>query len=467
MDPARTSNGTNRPGRIIVVSNRIPKGDVPAGGLVFAIHEALSGGGGLWIGAADPTEQALDGLTPIGSGIYDRATFAITEEEHHGFYLGYANSVLWPLFHHRPDLLDIQDGDFEAYAAVNRRVARAIAHIAEPDDVIWIQDYHFLMVAQELRYLGVKNPTGLFLHIPFPNPTDVMALPQVAALSSWIAAHDVFGLQTMRDVASADETLRHDPKAEQLPNGCWRRENRTFRLLSFPIGIDAKGFSDTAESAPTPELQLAPKAPLLIGVDRLDYSKGLVHRFEAFGDYLSRRKSGSVRPTFLQIAPVSREDVTAYQDIREELECASGSINGAHSDLDWTPIRYVRRSFERNVIAGLYRRADAALVTPLADGMNLVAKEFVAAQDPEDPGVLILSHFAGAAEQMSAAILVNPFDRHRFADSIERAIEMPLDERRDRHAVLRKTVFEQDIAWWTNSFLTCLRGVPRGYSDPD
>lgn len=456
-----TGDAKGGTGRLIVVSNRMPKGpdDVPAGGLVYAMHEALTGAGGLWIGAADATEQALDGLTQIGSGDYDRATFAITDAEFQEFYLGYANSVLWPLFHHRPDLLEIRDGDFEAYAAVNRRVARALAAIAEPDDLIWIQDYHFLMVAQELRHLGLTNKIGLFLHIPFPSPNDVMALPQVAALSSWIGAHDIFGLQTTRDVSSANEVLRHDAKAEILPNGRWQRDGRTFQILSFPIGINAELFRDTAEATPTPELQLAARAPLLIGVDRLDYSKGLVHRFQAFGEYLSRREAGAPRPTFLQIAPVSREDVTAYQDIREELEQAAGSINGAHADLDWTPIRYVRRQVDRDVVAALYRRADAALVTPLADGMNLVAKEFIAAQDPENPGVLVLSHFAGAAEQMEAALLINPFDHHRFADTIERALTMPLTERKERYQALRESVFEQNIDWWTQSFLTRLRAA--------
>ena len=459
-EPQNTSGDT--PGRIIVLSNRIPKGDVPAGGLVFAIDGALSKSGGLWIGSADPTEQALDGLTEIGSGAYDRMTFAISEAEHEGFYLGYANSVLWPLFHHRPDLLDIQDGYFETYARVNRRVARAIADIAKPDDLIWIQDYHFLMVAQELRNLGAKNRIGLFLHIPFPSPNDVMALPQIAALSSWIAAHDIFGLQTRRDVTSANEVLRHDPKAQQLPSGRWKREDRQFQILSFPIGIDAEEFRETAETAEVPGLQLAPRAPLLIGVDRLDYSKGLVHRFRAFGEYLSRRSPGAPRPTFLQIAPVSREDVGAYQDIREELEQATGSINGAHADLDWMPIRYVRRHVDRDVIAALYRRADVALVTPLADGMNLVAKEFVAAQDPEDPGVLVLSYFAGASEQMEAALLVNPFDHGSFAEVIERALNMGLEERKERHAALRPSVFEQDIGWWTDTYLNRLRTFEHG-----
>ena len=446
-------------GRLIVVSNRIPKGDVPAGGLVYAMHEALTGAGGLWIGAADPTDKVEDGLRQIGSGDYDRATFGLTHAEHRGYYLGYANSVLWPLFHHRPDLLEFGEEDFAAYTAVNRRVARAIASIAKPDDLIWIQDYHFLMVAHELRAIGVTNRIGLFLHIPFPNASDAMALPQVALLPAWMAAHDLVGLQTSRDVTSVNEVLRHDPKSQILRDGTWMREGRRTSVLSFPIGIDAEGFARTAAEATPPNLQLPPGTPLLIGVDRLDYSKGLVHRFEAFGAYLSARAPGAPRPAFLQIAPVSRENVHAYQEIREELERTAGSINGAHADLDWTPLRYIRHHVDRNVLAGLYRQAHTALVTPLADGMNLVAKEYVAAQDPDDPGVLILSHFAGASEQMKAALLVNPFDTRSFARAIDRAIEMPRAERIERHQELRRGVFEEDIAWWTRTYLARLRGT--------
>ncbi|MEM7490026.1 MAG: trehalose-6-phosphate synthase [Pseudomonadota bacterium] len=451
-------------GRLIVVSNRLPKGDtIPAGGLIYALDEALRRVGGLWIGAAEPTREASDGLTPIGSGPYDRATFELTETEQEGFYLGYSNAVLWPLFHHRPDLLEFQEGDFAAYTEVNQRVARAVRDIVRDGDLIWIQDYHFLMVAHELRALGVTNRIGLFLHIPFPSPNDVMALPQVAMLPAWLAAHDIVGLQTQRDVASAREVMRHDTKAQVLSDGAWVRDGRVFSILSFPIGIDAAEFEATARDADVPELQLAPRAPLLIAADRLDYSKGLVHRFEAFGEYISGLDETAPRPTFLQIAPPSREDVAAYRDIREELERAAGSINGAHADLDWTPIRYVRRHIDRDCIAALMRRADVGLVTPLADGMNLVAKEFVAAQDPEDPGVLVLSHFAGAAEQMEEAVLINPFDRHSFADAIGMALAMPLEERQSRHAALRKVVFEKDVAWWTRTFLARLRAAPRSF----
>ncbi|KIT17520.1 alpha,alpha-trehalose-phosphate synthase (UDP-forming) [Jannaschia aquimarina] len=452
-------------GRLIVLSNRLPKGGIPAGGLVFALHEALSDAGGIWIGAADPGTDVKSGLTRIDDGTqpYERHTFDLTEREHEGFYLGYSNAVLWPLFHHRSDLLHIREGDFASYAAVNARVARAIAGIVEPDDVIWIHDYHFLMVAHELRALGVQNRIGLFLHIPFPSQNEIMALPQVALLPGWIAAHDLFGVQTTRDVAAVNEVLKVDKRCQVLADGTWIRDSRLFQVRSFPIGIDADGFAEAARTATIPRLTLQKHAPLLIGVDRLDYSKGLVHRIEAFGAYLERRDPGSLAPTFLQIAPTSRGDVAAYQEIREELERAAGHINGIYAELDWTPVRYVNRHIDRDVIAGLYRRADVALVTPLADGMNLVAKEFVAAQDPEDPGVLILSHFAGAVEQLSAALLVNPFDQSSFADAIERALTMDLEERKERHAALRKNVFDEDIAWWTQCFLDRLNGAPRSF----
>lgn len=449
---------TRGAGRLVVVSNRVPKGDVPAGGLVFALDEALRGTGGLWFGADEPggdPDAGVRALGPDATGAYERFAFPVTHAEHQGHYLGYSNSVLWPLFHHRPDLLAVEEGDFDHYVAVNRRVAHALRDRIGPDDMIWVHDYHFLMLAHELRAIGVRNRIGLFLHIPFPGASDVMALSQVAMLPAWLAAFDLVGLQTERDVGAALELLRHDPRTELLNDGRLARGGRTFRLLRFPIGIDAEGFARTARHAVQPRLSLPTDgpAPLLLGVDRLDYSKGLVHRFRAFGRYLSEMRDPRLKPTYIQIAPVSRGDVAAYRDIREELERTAGSVNGAHSTLDWTPIRYVRQHVDREVVAALYRRADVALVTPLADGMNLVAKEYVAAQDPEDPGVLILSHFAGAAEQMPEALLVNPYDEHAFAEAMHRAVHMPAEERRRRHEALRRSVFREDVDWWAQTFL--------------
>ncbi len=451
-------------GRLVVVSNRIPTEAEPSGGLVVALHECLKAEGGLWIGAAPGTvEVPSQGFAEIGEGPYRRMSFDITEEERKGFYLGYANGVLWPLFHRRTDLICVDAAHAEAYRCVNARLARLLAAELGPDDVLWVHDYHFLPLACELRARGAENRIGFFLHTPFPLAGDLPALPEREAFHDWISAYDLVGLQTERDVKAFLEVFRADPESEVLLNGRFRRKGEEFSVGAFPIGIDADAFAEEARAnAHEDGLGLGPDQKLLIGVDRLDYSKGLVNRFEAFGAYLDMREPGEPRATFLQIAPPSREDLEAYKDIRAELEAMSGRVNGAHAEIDWTPIRYICRSVPRPQIAGLMRRADACLVTPLADGMNLVAKEYVAAQDPENPGVLILSHFAGAAERMQAALRVNPYDTCEMARAIRRAVSMPLDERRDRHAELLEGVRRENIAWWTRNYLARLRGMREG-----
>lgn len=448
-------------GRLIVLSNRIPTEAEPAGGLVVALHECLTEVGGLWIGSSGapvPEDAASDTLSPLPAKAYRKLAFDLTEAEHEAFYLGYSNSVLWPHFHRRADLMDVQDGFAEGYLAVNARVAGMIAAELAPDDLVWVHDYHFLPMAAELRKLGFGGRIGFFLHIPFPNPSDVPALPRHEDLPDWIAAYDLFGLQTGRDVANCRATLRSMADAELLSDDVMRIEGRRTVVRHFPIGIDAKAFAeDAARSDAGDRLVLRPGVRLVLGIDRLDYTKGLVQRFEAYGEYLARRNGEDPRATFLQVAPPTRGDVEAYQDIRTELEHMAGSVNGAHGDLDWTPIRYVRRFFPRDVLAGVYSRADVMMVTALADGMNLVAKEFVAAQNPDDPGVLILSHFAGAAEQMPEALMVNPYDIGETAETIRTALTMPLEERRERHAPLRRSVFEEDIGWWSENYLEALR----------
>ena len=445
--------------RLVVISNRIPTDAQPSGGLVVALHEALERHGGVWIGSSGTiVEEPGEDLTQIAERPYQRLAFDLTEAEHEGFYLGYANSVLWPLFHHRADLISVRATDRAAYRAVNARVARMVARVLRPDDVVWVHDYHFLPLAAELRALGVTARIGFFLHIPFPSAANLPALPDRKALPDWLAAYDLVGLQTRRDVAACLDGLRSEGGTEVLLNGRLRRGDRVFEVRSFPIGIDVDGFAEAARSADADPITLPPGQKLVLGVDRLDYSKGLPQRFEAFGRYLRDREPGDPRATLLQIAPPSREDVEAYQDIREELERMAGSVNGAHAELDWTPIRYLRRPLPRETLAGLYRRADVGFVTPLADGMNLVAKEFVAAQDGADPGVLVLSHFAGAAEQLDAAVLVNPYDTSDMARGLRRALTMSLSERQARFLDLIATIRETDIAWWTATYLGALTG---------
>lgn len=454
--------------RLIVVSNRIPTGEAPSGGLVVAVHDALKARGGIWIGSSGkPVDTPDPGLRTIASAPYRRLAFDLSQEEFDGFYLGYSNAVLWPLFHHRADLMSVDPDHARTYRAVNDRVAGLIASVAEPDDLIWIHDYHFLPLAAALRKRGVANGIAFFLHIPFPTASDMPALPEQGLMPGWLAAYDVVGLQTQRDVSNCQDFLRGSGKVTSLAGGVMQHKDRHFVLRSFPIGIDVDSLANAAGDADTAALRLGEGERLILGVDRLDYSKGLPNRFEAFGTYLSRRGPDDPRATLLQIAPPSRQDVEAYKDIRQELETMAGSVNGEHAELDWTPIRYIRRNMDRSLLAGLYRRADVMLVTPLADGMNLVAKEFVAAQDRADPGVLILSHFAGAAEQLDAALMVNPYDLVDVAKAIDKALKMPLHERHARYLSLIATIREFDIKWWTETFLTALLGhAPAAKQNP-
>ncbi|WP_373356517.1 trehalose-6-phosphate synthase [Pseudoroseicyclus sp. CXY001] len=445
-------------GRLIVVSNRIPMGDVPSGGLVVAIHEALSERGGLWIGAhPEVVDEAGEEFIDLPSDSYEKKAFRVSEEDHRTHYLGYANSVLWPLCHHRADLLAMEPSYAPGYVRLNQRVARMIAQIATPEDRIWVQDYHFLPLAAALRAEGVTCRIGLFLHIPFPHGSDLDALSERDDFLSWIAAFDLVGLQTQADVARCLETFRASGKGQIMLDGRIRIGKRKLDVLSFPIGIDAERFAELATKADGRSLlNLSPREDIIIGVDRLDYSKGLPNRFRGFGLFLDKSEEGDRRVSLLQIAPPTREDVTAYAEIRDELEAISGKINGAHTELDWTPIRYIHRPVPRETLAALYRVARIGLVTSLADGMNLVAKEYVAAQDPEDPGVLILSRTAGAAEQMGEALMINPYDPGDIARAIATALAMPMEERKRRHAALRKGVMTENVSAWCESCLSWL-----------
>lgn len=449
------------PGRLIVVSNRIPTEAEPSGGLVVALHDCLTTEGGVWIGTSGtPVDSPAPGLRQIAKGAYTRMVFDISHTEHENYYLGYANSVLWPLFHRRADLMLVRPDYADHYMAVNARLADMLAGFAQPDDLLWIHDYHFLPLAALLRERGVTCRIGFFLHIPFPVVSDILALPQANDLKDWVAAYDVFGVQTQGDVARVMAHYRDDPQAIFDTQGRMVALDNGVAPRHFPIGIDARDFASLAHrQEANVSLALTLGQRLVLGVDRLDYSKGLVHRFEGFAAYLAARKPDTPKATLLQIAPPSREDVDAYRDIRTELEQAAGTINGAHAELDWTPIRYIRRTVDRDTLAGVYRRADVAMVTPLADGMNLVAKEYVAAQNPENPGVLILSHFAGAAEQLTDALMVNPYDAAEVGAAVEQALTMPRSERQDRHARMLDNVMTEDIAWWTQSYLSALRGV--------
>lgn len=381
-----------------------------------------------------------------------------TEAEHDGFYLQYANRVIWPVFHYRVDLAHFGNTDFETYAAVNKRIANLVVPRLEDGDSVWVHDYHFLLMGGYLREGGWTGPIGFFLHIPFPSPEVFQALPEHEQIARAMADFSVLGFQSKTDRANFVRYLVENYDAADEGDGWVSVFGRRIRANAYPIGIEAEKFakaatSETAKTAATRIGRFLGGRNLVLGVDRMDYSKGLPQRFEAVGKLFDHFPTTRGKVSVTQIAPPSRSKVEEYRDLRIQLDELAGRINGDYGDLDWIPLRYLARSYDRRVLAGLYRIARVCLVTPLRDGMNLVAKEYVMAQDPDDPGVLILSQFAGAAEQLSDALIVNPHDTFSVAETINQALEMTVEERRTRWEKLRRTVASEDISWWRQKFL--------------
>lgn len=446
-------------GRLICLSNRIPMGPNPTGGLVVALGDVLTERGGIWIGTSDALVETPEPvLRPIEGGPFRRLVFDLSPEEQANYYHGFSNSVLWPLLHGRTDLLDIHGEFLSTYTNVNKRLARMLMPMLEPEDRIWVHDFHMLPLAYELRALGATQRIGFFLHTPFPTPLALQALPNGAEVSQWLAHYDLVGLQAVRDVRNCIAAMVEVGGATELAGGFVHLAPRQTRIAAFPIAIDAAEFTRLAEAEieKLPAGIRKPERRLIIGVDRLDYTKGVPQRLRAFGEFLSRHEDWHRHVSMIQISPPTREGVAAYDDIRAETEHLSGQINGAFADITWAPIRFINRQIARETLAGLYRAAHVALVTPLMDGMNLVAKEYVAAQDPADPGVLILSQFAGAAEQLEEALIVNPHDTEEMATAIMTALTLPLAERQRRHAALCQVLGRHDVHWWSRGFLTAL-----------
>lgn len=444
--------------RLVAVSNRLPLGDNPSGGLVVALEDALRSSGGLWVGfSGDQADDPADRLMFHDGAAFDRASFDLTPADYEAYYLGYSNSVLWPVCHGRPDLMQIHPEELEGYRRVNARIADLLVPHLRPDDRIWVQDYHLFPLASELRKRGVTARIGHFLHIPFPGPSDMATLPNPEEMFDWLSHYDLLGFQAGRDLSNFVESARQLARIRPLDGDGYCLNGQNIRAGVFPIGIDTAAFIEEARHAQEEDrMRSLTGSEIMIGVDRLDYSKGIPHRFRAFQLLLENNPDLHECISFLQIAPPTREEVEAYRDIREETEHLAGRINGQFATVNWTPIRFIHRPLPRAVLAGLYRQARIGLVTPLADGMNLVAKEFVAAQDVSDPGVLILSRFAGAAETMEDALIINPHDTWELAEAMACAIRMTPNERRRRHSALLQDVVEHDIAWWSATYLDAL-----------
>ena len=453
-------------GRLIAISNRTATQSANrAGGLAVAVWESLKSTGGVWAGwSGEISPGEPDGPRTLSDEGVEFLLTDLSQDEHDAYYLGYANSVLWPVFHYRVDLATFDAEAFKVYAAVNQRIAAMVAGRLVPGDSVWVHDYHFLLMGDSLRRAGWKGPIGFFLHIPFPSPEIFRALPKHPWIARAMCAFNVIGFQSEQDRSNFTRYLIEEFHGEERGEGEIAVFGTTVKAKAYPIGIDAEGFreasnSELAQQAEARIGRFLGNRLLVIGVDRMDYSKGLPQRFEAVGELFDvhRELHGNVSVT--QIAPPSRSKVEEYKELRIELDRLAGRINGDYGDLDWIPLRYLARSYQREELAGLFKIARVGLVTPLRDGMNLVAKEFVMAQEEDDPGVLILSEFAGAAEQLTAALIVNPHDRAKLAETIHLALTMSLDERQHRWRSLRDIVVSQDINWWRNRFLKDLHGL--------
>jgi len=461
--------------RLVVISNRVavPKarGEPGAqGGLAGALNAALKEHGGIWFGwsGQDIGEFTGDIHVRRSDDGVTTATIDLETQDLDEYYNGYANSTLWPLFHYRIDLTQYEREYGRGYERVNERFAESVLPLIEPDDMVWIHDYHLIPLGERLRSRGIKNRIGFFLHTPWPPARLFVSLPYHERLALTMLHYDLIGFQNDEWLESFLHYCRKELGADvDEEAGCITHEGRTSHARAFPIGIDydffmAKGQTDLARNAEERLLASTRHRCAMIGVDRLDYSKGLPERIDGIGRFFDQNEDRVRELVYIQIAPPSREDIKSYQQIRETLEQKTGEINGARSEVDIVPIRYVNRGYSQEELFGFYRACKIALVTPLRDGMNLVAKEYVAAQDPEDPGVLILSRFAGAAQQLTDALLVNPHSPDDLSHNIRLALDMQLEERKARWEKLIVTVREDNVLRWTENFVQDLQSVPRG-----
>ncbi len=452
--------------RLIIVSNRVAmpkKNGAAAGGLTVGILAALKDHGGMWFGwNGKLSDREAQMPERVEQGNIEYATISLTEADFEQYYNGYSNRVLWPVCHYLLDFIQYNAADFEGYLRVNALFARKLAALLQPDDIIWVHDYHLIPLAAQLREAGIENPIGFFLHVPFPSYEAFRAVPRHDYLLRALCAYDVLGFHTESDL-TAFKTCLQGPMLDatvgqgrkiQVPGG---------HLIAdvFPIGVDVQDIVTLAEGAQDSKrvrrmVNSLADRKLVIGVDRLDYSKGLAQRLLSYERLLEKYPNMQKELVLMQIAPPTRTGVRTYDEIRAELEQVSGRINGRFADTDWVPIRYLNKGVKRKPLMGLFRQAAVGLVTPVRDGMNLVAKEYVAAQDPDDPGMLVLSSMAGAASELTEAIIVNPYDRDEVADGIALALTMPLPERQQRHAAMMHTLRRNDITAWRTRFVDAL-----------
>jgi trehalose 6-phosphate synthase len=471
--PTPPSIGATRD--LLVVSNRLPdfrNVDVDegarkknVGGLVSALEPALRSRRAMWLGWSGKTvataEPPTTGSTDEGDGAagVQLAWIDYTEKQYRDYYTGFCNGTLWPLFHSIPSRVTIQDAGWESYKDVHEAFADVAAPLTNKSATIWAHDYHLMLFARVMRQRGHIGPMGHFLHIPFPSIDILSMLPWAAQLVDAMLDFDLLGFHTPNDVNNFIGCVSNLLSAK-VSDDVIRHRNRETHIGAFPIGIIPEGFQEHAEPSVVEEIdglmRILGDAKLVLGVDRLDYTKGIPERLLAFGKLLETFPEWRGKVSLVQVSVPSRADVPLYAEQRATIESIVGRINGEYGEAAWVPIRYLYRSYGKPQLAQLYRAAAVGYVTPLRDGMNLVAKEYVAAQDPENPGVLMLSRFAGAAVEMQDAILTNPYHPEGMARDLDRALRMQLDERKVRHAKLLATVQASNAVKWAEGFLAAL-----------
>jgi len=454
---------------LVVVSNRVARGkanEPMTGGLAAALLPVVEKSGAIWVGSSGRVRDGLQKepfaeIEALGAGAL--AMLDLPAAHYGGYYEGFANSALWPALHSRADLIRASNGDYLSYREVNAFMARALLRFRKPDTAYWIQDYHFLALGAELRELGVTQPLGFFLHTPWSGRTIIEGVPNHRELIESMLAYDLIGFQTRDDCENFLSYVESN-LGLMARDGVVTSHYGTTQVAVFPIGIDPGKFAQQAAKAVShPDVSRLRRSldgeKLAIGVDRLDYSKGLINRINAFDRMWTVQPSLARTVSLLQIATPSRGAIEAYGNLQSELARLVSDVNGRHGEVDWTPIRYLNKGFSQTVLAGLYRTAQVGVVTPLQDGMNLVAKEYVAAQNPADPGVLVLSEFAGAANELDTALLVNPHDIDGMARTIATALTMPLIERRMRWEAMMDKLRSSTIHRWFADFVDSLQAT--------
>ena len=452
--------------RLVVVSNRVSVPDVKsasrAGGLEVAVKAAMRGREGVWFGWSGKIARRGE-PAETSTSRHDNVDYVVTSlgaEDYKEYYNGFANRVLWPVLHYRFDQAEFSRRDLSGYQRVNQHFATELNKILRPDDLIWVHDYHLIPLAKELRARGHKNRIGYFLHIPCPPPEVLTALPNHERLIPTLGEYDLVGFQTGDDAFNFSRYLTRECGLHSR-DFSYAIGDREVRVDAFPVGIETEQFAEMARRAVKSSFVQDVVGSLnhraqIIGVDRLDYSKGLNLRLDAYEQFLASYDNWRGKVTYLQITPKSRSEIPEYAEMERMVSEGAGRINGRFGEADWTPIRYVNRAYSRTALAGLYRSSRVGLVTPLRDGMNLVAKEYIAAQDPQDPGVLVLSRFAGAAHECKDALLVNPYDTEAVGAAIARALAMPLEERRERYNAIFEVLKKNDIYHWADRFIETL-----------